>query len=112
VLVFLAGGTRYVTSGKVFEYMASGRPIVSVHDSGIAAVEVLSGYPLWFSAGSLDPDRIAQSMMAAGKLARGLSPDARAAARRYAETYTRDKTLAPLEATLRSVALTSRSQRG
>ena len=106
-LVFLAGGARYVTSGKVFEYMASGRPIVSVHAPGIAATEVLSGYPLWFNANSLDPDRIAQSMMAAGKLARDLSPDARAAARRHAEAYTREKMLKPLEATLRSLVSNS-----
>jgi len=104
VLVFLAGGAKYVTSGKVFEYMATGRPIVSVHAPGIAATEVLTGYPLWFNANSLDPDRIAESMMAAGKLARDLDPEARAAAHRHAEKYTREKALAPMEAKLRSLA--------
>lgn len=104
VLVFLAGGARYVTSGKIFEYMASGRPIVSVHAPGIAATEVLSGYPLWFNADSLDPEQIAQTMIAAGKAARDLTPEARAVAVRHAATYTRQRVLAPLEAELRQLA--------
>lgn len=111
VLVFLAGGARYVTSGKIFEYMASGRPIVSVHAPGIAAAEVLRGYPLWFNADSLDPERIAQTMIAAGKMARDLTPEARAAARRHAETYARSRVLAPLEAELRALAGLPRAER-
>lgn len=111
VLVFLAGGARYVTSGKIFEYMASGRPIVSVHAPGIAATEVLRGYPLWFNADSLEPERIAQTMIAAGKMARDLTPDARAAAMRYAATYTRERVLAPLEAELRVLAGMPRPER-
>ncbi|MGI5215777.1 glycosyltransferase [Plantactinospora sp. CA-290183] len=103
VLVFLAGGARYVTSGKIFEYMAAARPIVSVHAPGIAATEVLRGYPLWFNADSLDPEQIAQSMMAAGKMARDLTPELRAAARRHAEAYTRETVLGPLEAKLRTL---------
>ncbi|MCQ0016651.1 glycosyltransferase [Actinomadura madurae] len=57
VLVFLNGGGRYVTSGKIFEYMAAGRPVVSVHTPGSAAEEVLRDYPLWFNPGGLDPAR-------------------------------------------------------
>jgi glycosyltransferase involved in cell wall biosynthesis len=104
VLVFLAGGGHYVTSGKIFEYMASGRPIVSVHAPGIAAEEVLRDYPLWFTANSLDPTDIAQAMIAAGKAARDLSPEQRAAALRHADSFTRATVLTPLEATLRSLA--------
>ncbi|MFD0852621.1 glycosyltransferase, partial [Actinomadura adrarensis] len=62
VLVFLNGGGRFVTSGKIFEYMAAGRPIVSVHPPGSAAEEILRGYPLWFNPGGLDPAEIAASM--------------------------------------------------
>ncbi|MFI5821001.1 glycosyltransferase [Streptomyces rishiriensis] len=103
VLVFLAGGGRYVTSGKIFEYMAFGHPIVSVHQPGIAAQDVLDGYPLWFNANSLDVDELAASMVAAGKAARDLTPDQRAAARRHADTYTREATLIPFEARLREI---------
>lgn len=103
VLVFMAGGAKYVTSGKIFEYMATGKPIVSVHAPGIAAADVLSGYPLWFNADSLNPEDIAQSMIAAGKVAAGLTPEMRAAAQRYAAQFTRDRVLVPFEQKLRSL---------
>ncbi|MEV1064210.1 glycosyltransferase [Streptomyces sp. NPDC050263] len=103
VLVFLAGGGRYVTSGKIFEYMASGHPIVSVHQPGIAAQDVLEGYPLWFNANSLDVDALAASMVAAGKAARDLTPDQRAVAQQHAQTYTREATLIPFEERLREI---------
>ncbi|MCX4739195.1 glycosyltransferase [Streptomyces antibioticus] len=103
VLVFLAGGGRYVTSGKIFEYMAFGHPIVSVHQPGIAAQDVLAGYPLWFNANSLDIEELAASMVAAGKAARDLTPDQRAAGRRHADTYTREATLIPFERRLREI---------
>jgi glycosyltransferase involved in cell wall biosynthesis len=104
VLVFLAGGGRYVTSGKIFEYMASGRPIVSVHAPDIAAREVLEGYPLWFNANSLEVDELAQSFIAAGKAARDCGPEQRAAARQHAQKYARAILLRPLEARLRTLA--------
>ena len=56
-LVFCVPGARYVTSGKVFEYLACGKPIVSAHRPEIAAAEVLEGYPLWFGGASWTPTR-------------------------------------------------------
>lgn len=103
VLVFLAGGAKYVTSGKIFEYMANGRPIVSVHAPGIAAAEVLAGYPLWFNADSLEPADIAQAMIAAAKAAEDMTPQTRDAALRHAQQYTRDQVLAPFEEKLRAL---------
>ncbi len=103
VLVFLAGGGKYVTSGKIFEYMAFGHPIVSVHAPGIAAQDVLEGYPLWFNANSLDVDALAASMVAAGKAARDLSPEQREIARRHADKYQRDAVLKPFEERLRTI---------
>jgi glycosyltransferase involved in cell wall biosynthesis len=103
VLVFLAGGGRYVTSGKIFEYMATGRPIVSVHTPDIAAREVLEGYPLWFSADSLDPQQVANSIIEAGKAARDAGPELRAAAQAHGAKYQRDILLEPLEARMREI---------
>ena len=111
VLVFLAGGGRYVTSGKVFEYMASGRPIVSVHSPESAAVEVLDGYPLWFNPGGLDIDAVAQSMIAAGKAARDATVDQRAQARAHAAGYAREALLAPLEVKLRELSTAKHRRR-
>ena len=103
VLVFLAGGGRYVTSGKIFEYMATGLPIVSVHAPDIAAREVLRDYPLWFSADRLDVDELARSFVAAGKAARDADPEVRAAARAYGARFQRDTLLHPLEQHLRTL---------
>jgi glycosyltransferase involved in cell wall biosynthesis len=109
-LVFLAAGGRYVTSGKIFEYMATGRPIVSVHAPDIAAREVLEGYPLWFHADSLDPEKLARSFVEAGMAARQADPEIREAARRHADSFKRDALMAPLETRLRSLVRSSTVQ--
>ncbi|MEU5990648.1 glycosyltransferase [Spirillospora sp. NPDC047418] len=112
VLVFLAGGARYVTSGKIFEYMAAGRPIVSVHAPGSAAEEVLRDYPLWFNPGGLDPGDIAASMIAAAKAASGLDERQVAEARAYADRFERDVSLEPLVRRLTELAGRKRAVAG
>jgi glycosyltransferase involved in cell wall biosynthesis len=104
VLVFLAGGSKYVTSGKIFEYMATGKPIVSVHERGCAAEELLADYPLWFAPDTLDPDDIAAAMADAGDAARKADPETAAEARRYAASFTRYKALEPFETRCRELA--------
>jgi glycosyltransferase involved in cell wall biosynthesis len=102
VLVFCVPGARYVTSGKIFEYMAAGRPIVSVHEPDIAAADVLTGHPLWFGIDRLDADAVAGAMISAAKAARDLTEADFTAALAHAEHYTRDATLTPFETALRS----------
>ncbi|MES9536471.1 glycosyltransferase [Actinomadura sp. NPDC000600] len=104
VLVFLAGGARYVTSGKIFEYMAAGRPIVSVHAPGSAAEEILRGYPLWFNPGGLEPRAIAASMAEAAKAAAGLDQRQLDEARAYAGRFERSVSLEPLVRRLTALA--------
>jgi len=103
VLVFLAAGARYVTSGKIFEYMATGKPIVSVHAPGIAATDVLAGNPLWYGIDRLDAPSVANAMVAAAKTARDLSEPEFDAALAHAERYTRANTLGPFERRLREI---------
>lgn len=104
VLVLMTGGSRYVTTGKVFEYMATGKPILSIHESPCAAEDLLRDYPLWFRPESLDPARIAAAAAAAGDAAR--HPDERRTkeARAYGERFTRARSLEPLEAAARAIA--------
>ncbi|GGU91258.1 hypothetical protein GCM10010182_02670 [Actinomadura cremea] len=104
VLVFLNGGGRYVTSGKIFEYMAAGRPIVSVHTPGSAAEDLLRDYPLWFNPGGLDPADIAASMVAAAKAAAGLDERQVAEARAHADRFERNVALEPLVRRLTELA--------
>ncbi|HEY6595291.1 MAG TPA: glycosyltransferase [Asanoa sp.] len=102
-LVFCVPGARYVTTGKVFEYMASGKPIVSVHRPDIAAAEVLTGYPLWFAGSRLHADSVAESFIAAAKAARDVDKASHEAALSHADKYTRDATLSPWETRLRAL---------
>lgn len=95
VLLFLLGGAEYVTSGKLYEYIATGLPIVSVHDPRSAAVSVLRDYPLWFPAASLAPADIAAALEAAYRAVIDPDPQAWEGARRAAGGTKRTAMLAP-----------------
>ena len=106
VLLLILGSGLYVTSGKVFEYAATGLPIVSVHDPSNAASDVLRGYPLWFPAASLEPDDIAAALTAAANAAVTADEATRLAARAFGEQFRRDRQLDPRVAAL-SAAVSS-----
>ena len=111
-LVLTFGGTRYVTSGKVFEYMATGRPIVSVHAPENAVRDVLTGYPLWFQAASLQPDDVAAAFIAAAEAVRtrrAHDPDVVAACLAHAERFERRACLRPAIRDLEETAAFARS---
>jgi glycosyltransferase involved in cell wall biosynthesis len=72
-LLLILGGGRFVTSGKLYEYVASGLPIVSVHQPESGAAEVLRDYPLWFPAADLTVDGVAAALVAAAEGARRAS---------------------------------------
>lgn len=65
VLVFVKEGAAMVTSGKVYEYVATGKPIVSVLEREHDARRVLSGYPRWHDSVEHSPAGLAQAMLAA-----------------------------------------------
>jgi glycosyltransferase involved in cell wall biosynthesis len=94
-LLLILGKGRFVTSGKVFEYMASALPIVSVHHPDDDASRVLAGYPLWFPAASLDPADIATALRAGAAAARTATAATYAACTEFAETYDRRNQLGP-----------------
>ena len=101
-LLLVLGTGRYVTSGKVFEYLSTGLPIISVHDPGNAVSDVLTGYPLWFPAADLSPEGVAAALEAGARAAATLEPAARAAGRAFAEQYSREHQLRPRIAALRA----------
>jgi len=65
VLVFVKEGSGMVTSGKVYEYVATGLPIVSVLEPDHDARRVLAEYPRWHDATEYSPSGLAQAMLAA-----------------------------------------------
>jgi hypothetical protein len=74
-----------------------------VHAPGIAAEEVLRGYPLWSAARRLDADAAAEALIGAAKAAREAGPQQRDAAVRHAESFTREAALGPWEQRLRQM---------
>ncbi|MFI5710745.1 glycosyltransferase [Kribbella sp. NPDC051620] len=96
VQLLMLGKGRYVTSGKVFEYLATGLPIVSVHDPINAASDVLRGHPLWFPVKDVsDPEAIAEALIEAARAARTADEGIRAKAREFGASYRRDLQMDP-----------------
>lgn len=101
VLVLALGTGRYVTSGKVFEYAATGIPVVSVHDPGNAASDVLRGMPNWVPSRSLSVDDVADALAAGARMALEQTPTQREAAQDLAASFSRTAQIEPRIAALR-----------
>jgi glycosyltransferase involved in cell wall biosynthesis len=110
-LLLVLGSGRYVTSGKVFDYMASALPIVSVHQPDVDASRVLRDYPLWFRPESLAPEAVADALRQAAVAAREAAPEVRRACAAYAEPFDRDHQLRPRLAALRALVEAPRGVR-
>lgn len=93
-LVLALGTGRYVTSGKVYEYAATGIPIASVHDPGNAATDVLVDSPSWVAARSLAEADVADVIAAVGRMAASQTQSERDAAQHWATQYSRTAQLA------------------
>lgn len=102
VLLLIISRSAYVTSGKVFEYAATGLPIAALHHPETAATDVLAGYPLAFPIARVEADEIARALIAAGERAARLTGDEIAQARGWAAKLSRDAQLLPRIASLRA----------
>lgn len=94
-LLLMLGSGIYVTSGKVFEYVSTGLPVVSVHDPRNAASDVMRGYPLWFPVERLDAESVAAALRAAAAAVLAADPEARRASLEHAEQFRRERQLTP-----------------
>lgn len=88
-LVLALGTGRYVTSGKVFEYAATGIPVVSVHDPGNAASDVLRDSPSWIPSRSLSVEDVAEALAAGARMAATQTETEREATQHWASGYSR-----------------------
>ncbi|MFE6995304.1 glycosyltransferase [Microbacterium sp. NPDC057659] len=109
-LLLVLGTGRYVTSGKVYEYAATGLPIVSVHDPINAATEVLRDAPAWYPVKDLTPDSIASALIDAAEAAQSQTGEDRLAGRAWAEQFQRARQLDPQIAALRSTVEGAKQQ--
>ncbi|MEW1724001.1 glycosyltransferase [Streptomyces sp. NPDC093109] len=89
-MVLILIGGRYVTSGKVYEYMATGLPIVSAHLVEHDASNVLKGHPLWTGAVGLDEERLTVAFTEAAHLAVETDDAMHAEAMSHADQFTRE----------------------
>jgi glycosyltransferase involved in cell wall biosynthesis len=99
-LLFAVSSSKFITSGKVFEYVATGLPIVSVHEADSAASTVLNGYPAWHASNGLNTRDIASAFIATAEDAARQTADDRVRAQRWAERYSRNLQLEPRIAAL------------
>ncbi|MCK2036325.1 glycosyltransferase [Microbacterium sp. SSW1-49] len=99
-LVLALGTGRYVTSGKVFEYAATGIPVVSVHDPGNAATDVMKDSPAWVPAAALTTEGVADAFSRAARMAASQTAADRATAQRWGAQYSRSGQLDPRIAAL------------
>jgi glycosyltransferase involved in cell wall biosynthesis len=89
-MVLILIGGRYVTSGKVYEYMATGLPIVSAHVVEHDASNVLQGHPLWTGAVGIDEEKLAESFARAARMAIETTDEEHAEAMAHADQFTRE----------------------
>ncbi|MFI7078684.1 glycosyl transferase [Micromonospora sp. NPDC049903] len=94
-VVLMVTGGRYMTSGKVYEYMATGLPVVSAHEPVHDASTLLSTYPLWTGAVGLDPVELTEAFRRAAAMARNADAAEREKARAEARQYAREEQLIP-----------------
>ena len=94
LLLIIVGG-KYVTSGKVYEYMATGLPVVSVHEREHDASDLLEGHPLWTGAYGLDVEKLTESFCRAAHMATSATDEQRRAAKAHGASYQRGAVMAP-----------------
>lgn len=102
-LLLLLGSGRYVTSGKAYEYVASGLPVAAVHDPINAAADVFRDYPRWFPVQDLSPEQVAGSLEAAARSAVDARAEDLAQVARVAQGCSRDLQLRPRIEALRAL---------
>ena len=95
VIVFMVIGGRFMTSGKVYEVLASGLPVLSAHEIEHDASTVLAGSPLWIPAVGFDAGLLTGSFRDAARIALEATEQDRAAARSAAAQYARATQLEP-----------------
>ena len=89
VVVVMIGGSRYITSGKIFETLTLGKPVVLVCDPDSDAVLLSRGHPLVHPVERLDADAVDAALRAAAAQAPTVTPELVAEARRFAGRYAR-----------------------
>jgi hypothetical protein len=101
-VLLIISRSQYVTSGKVFEYAASGLPVLSLHHPETAATTILDGHPRWYPVADLSRESIASTFIEAAEGAATMTIDDYRANREWASHLARNEQLKPRIAALRA----------
>ena len=108
VVVPIPGGPM-VTSGKIFEAMATGRPLVCVQQRDGGGRSLVEDWPLAFGCDP-DPESIAAATLEAARSAQHLDPEVSRAVQIRANDFERTRTIAVMVDSVASrVAATTRT---
>jgi hypothetical protein len=88
LLAMLLTSSRYVTAGKGYDYMASGRPVVGVHDKRNDTTQTFADYPLFFGVEQVTPEAVRDALVAGARAARCQTMDQFEACRAEALRHT------------------------
>jgi hypothetical protein len=94
-LVLALVGGRYVTSGKVYDYVSTGLPVMSAHETEHAATEILDGYPLWVRNAGMEAEDFAQAFIDTAQMAVHATVEDREKARKHAAQFERYAQIEP-----------------
>lgn len=95
VLLYAREGGPMITTGKIYEYLATGKPIAVVSDATQDSRRVLTGYERAFIARTQDPADVAVAYGAAFTDALNETPVRLAQARAFGARLRRDHAVAP-----------------
>jgi Glycosyl transferase 4-like domain len=96
LMAMLLTSSRYVTAGKGFDYMASGRPVVGVHDPRNDTTRLFNEYPLFFGASAVTAEGVRDALLGAARAARAQTREQYDVARVEAMRHTWDAAIGPV----------------
>ncbi len=95
-MAMLLTSSRYVTAGKGFDYMASGRPVAGVFDPRNDTTTLFQNYPLYAGTATMHPHDIADALLATAAKARSQTREQYEACRAEAMRHTWEAAMSPL----------------
>jgi glycosyltransferase involved in cell wall biosynthesis len=102
-LALILGRSRYITSGKVFEYVATGLPVAALHHPETASTSVLETYPRAILAADDTAEAFADAFVRLAEHIEASTAADAEQARAAAERWERQHQLAPRIAALRAL---------
>ena len=103
VLAMLTPSSKYVTAGKVYDYMASGRVVLGVHDPRNHSTDAFDGYDGFIPVAVVEPNAIAGGLRAAAVAARATTAESHSQRREASFAHTWDAAIARVAEELRGI---------